>query len=146
MASSDDDEAARRERLRQLFGDDAAKSIAEQSRPEGKRSKRPSDDEVAAEIQMLIEGMQTLDWGQVRLIDVAMTDGPLEASFDPLLPDSSLLCVRIDMPLVRAALMRLHAGTPTSVHSRRRASMHAHVSTFAHVRLRCVRCMPIWHS
>ena len=120
MAGSSDEEAARQERLRQLFGEDAAKSIAKQTQP-GKRPK--SEEEVAAEIQMLIEGIQTLTWGQVRLIDVAMTDGPLEASFEPLLPGSSLLCVRVDMPLVHAARrrrrrrLRARAPSPPSLRS-----------------------------
>ena len=87
------EEEARQERLRQLFGEDAAKIIAQQT-----ATKKKVEPEVP-EIQMLVEGMQELSWGQVRLIDVSMTDGPLEASFEPLLPGSTLLCVRLDMPI-----------------------------------------------
>ena len=129
MAGSSDEEAARQERLRQLFGEDAAKSIAKQTQPD----KRPkSEEEVAAEIQMLIEGIQTLTWGQVRLIDVAMTDGPLEASFEPLLPGSSLLCVRVDMPLVHAARPRAVAACAPACRRRRRCAplSRAHLGRF----------------
>jgi hypothetical protein len=129
MAGSSDEEAARQERLRQLFGEDAAKSIAKQTQPD----KRPkSEEEVAAEIQMLIEGIQTLTWGQVRLIDVAMTDGPLEASFEPLLPGSSLLCVRVDMPLVHAARPRAVAACAPARRRRRRCAplSRAHLGRF----------------
>ena len=55
-------DSERRERLRQLFGDDAGK-IAERTAPKKKESK-PVD------VQMLIEGMQRLEWGAVRLVDV----------------------------------------------------------------------------
>ena len=48
---------------------------------------------------MLVEGMQALEWGQIRLIDVDGAPGPLELSVAPLLEGSSLLCVRLDMPL-----------------------------------------------
>mmetsp|Transcript_84262 Transcript_84262/g.149266 ORF Transcript_84262/g.149266 Transcript_84262/m.149266 type:complete len:179 (-) Transcript_84262:172-708(-) len=49
-------------------------------------------------IQMLQEGVQQLEWGAIRLVDVYMAEGPLEASFQPLLANSSLLCVRLDEP------------------------------------------------
>jgi len=91
LAESD---AERQERLRQLFGDDAAK-IAERTAP--KKSAAAAAE--PAEIQMLIEGMQQLDWGAVRLVDVDMAPGPLEASFQPLLEKSSLLSARLELPL-----------------------------------------------
>ena len=86
-------EEERRKRLQQLFGEEASK-IADRTAPKKKKA-----DEPAREIQMLVEGMQRLEWGAVRLVDVAMTPGPLEASFAPRLPDSDLLSVRLDMPL-----------------------------------------------
>jgi len=86
-------EAAKEERLRQLFGDDAAK-IAERT---GKS--RRDQEEKPLEIMMLEEGLQTLEWGAVRLIDVAMAPGPLEATFAPLLPQSKLIMVRLNLPL-----------------------------------------------
>jgi len=84
-------DSERRERLRQLFGDDAGK-IAERTAPKKKESK-PVD------VQMLIEGMQRLEWGAVRLVDVDGSTGPLEASFEPVLEQSQLLSVRLDLPL-----------------------------------------------
>ena len=93
-----EDEAARRERLAQLFGEDSAGKIAERTTSTsggGTKAEEP-----VPEIQMLVEGMQLLDWGQIRLIDVDMAPGPLELSLSPLLAEgSSLLCVRLDMPL-----------------------------------------------
>ena len=90
-----EDEAARRERLSQLFGADAANIAARTS-----SGKKKAPEEVVPEIQMLVKGMQLLDWGQIRLIDVDMAPGPLELSLSPLLAEgSSLLCVRLDMPL-----------------------------------------------
>lgn len=88
-------EEERRERLKLLFGDGASQKIAERTAAK----KKAAAAEEAVEIQMLVEGMQQLDWGAVRLVDVAMTDGPLEASFEPLLDASRLLSVRLDMPL-----------------------------------------------
>jgi len=91
-------EEERREKLAQLFGTDAASRIAEQT-SEGGSKTAAAEEEV--EIQMLQEGMQQLSWGAIRLVDVSMAPGPLEASFVPVLPDgtSQLLCVRLDMPL-----------------------------------------------
>ena len=92
-----EDEAARRERLAQLFGEDSAGKIAEHTTSTsggGTKAEEP-----VPEIQMLVEGMQLLEWGQIRLIDVDMAPGPLELSVAPLLNASSLLCVRLDMPL-----------------------------------------------
>lgn len=85
-------EKERQERLRQLFGEAAGQKIA-------KRTRKKRVDDASVEIQMLREGMQRLAWGGIRLVDVAMAVGPLEASFEPLLPRSELLCVRLDMPL-----------------------------------------------
>ena len=88
-------EDERQARLKQLFGDQDAAKIAEQTGlSTAARREAPQKD-----IQMLVEGIQELEWGGVRLIDVAMTDGPLEASFEPCLPGSRLLSVRLDMPL-----------------------------------------------
>ena len=91
-------EEERREKLAQLFGTDAASRIAEQTSESGSKT-AAFEEEV--EIQMLQEGMQQLSWGAIRLVDVSMAPGPLEASFVPVLPDgtSQLLCVRLDMPL-----------------------------------------------
>ena len=89
MANAEDE---RRERLRLLFGEDSAR-IAEKTAP--KRQKAADVDD----IKMLIEGMQELEFGSIRLVDVNMAPGPLEASFEPLLPSSTLLCVRLEMPL-----------------------------------------------
>ena len=87
-------EDERRERLRLLFGDDSLK-IAERT-----LAMKTSAEAPAAEVQMLIEGMQPLDWGAVRLVDVDKAPGPLEASFEPLLKKKSqLLSVRLDLPL-----------------------------------------------
>ena len=80
----------RREKLSQLFGAQAADKLAP-------RTKREAAD--AQEIAMLQEGIQTLDFGATRLIDVDMAPGPLETSIEPLLEESELLCVRLDMPL-----------------------------------------------
>ena len=88
-------EEARRERLRQLFGEDSASKIADRTAA----PKKKAAEEPVPEIQMLIEGMQELDWGQIRLIDVDMAPGPLELTLSPLLEDSKLLCVRLDMRL-----------------------------------------------
>ena len=66
------------------------------------------------EIQMLVEGMQRLDWGAIRLIDVDMAPGPLELSVAPLLSDSTLLCCRLEV-----ALPVLH-GRQRWLHSSRR--------------------------
>ena len=84
-----------RERLSQLFGKENAEKIM--SRSASARAKPKA--EAAEEILMLQEGMQTLKWGAVRLVDVDMAPGPLEASFEPLLPSSSLLCARLELPL-----------------------------------------------
>ena len=81
-----------RRRLQQLFG--RRPKIADRT-----ATKKVAADEPAREIQMLVEGMQQLEWGAVRLVDVAMTPGPLEASFAPRLAESDLLSVRLDMPL-----------------------------------------------
>lgn len=89
-----EDDSAKRERLAQLFGEGAAAKIAKRSSPAKKSPK-----EEPPEIQMLIEGMQSLQWGQIRLIDVDMAPGPLECEVAPLLEASSLLCCRLDMPL-----------------------------------------------
>lgn len=84
-----DADAERRERLRQLFGEAAANKLAKPAKPD------------EPDIAMLVEGMQRLDWGATRLVDVDMAPGPLELSLSPLLPrgSSQLLCVRLDMPL-----------------------------------------------
>ena len=91
-------EEERREKLAQLFGADAAGRIADQTSEGG--SKAPAAEE-QVEIQLLQEGMQRLNWGTMRLVDVSMAPGPLEASFTPVLPagTSQLLCVRLNMPL-----------------------------------------------
>ena len=81
-------------RLQQLFGNDAAK-IAENTG--NKPAVADEYDEV--QMQMLVEGIQLLEWGAVRLVDVAMAEGPLEAALRPMLPNSQLLSVRLDMPL-----------------------------------------------
>jgi hypothetical protein len=87
-------EQERVERLQQLFGNDAGAQIAE--RTTSQKKSRPVEEE---DIAMLQDGVQRLEWGSVRLIDVDMAEGPLEGAFVPLLPESDLLCMRLDMPL-----------------------------------------------
>lgn len=48
---------------------------------------------------MLIDGLQHLKWGEVRLVDVAMAPGPLEASLAPTRDASELVAVRLDLPM-----------------------------------------------
>ena len=81
-------EDERREKLRQLFGEQTADKLVPQKKAE-------------PEFLMLVEGMQMLEWGETRLIDVAMAPGPLELSLQPILPagTSKLLCARLDLPL-----------------------------------------------
>ena len=88
-------EDEKRQRLAQLFGEESAAKIAERT---GATKAKPKEEE-PPDIQMLIEGMQKLQWGQIRLIDVDMAPGPLECEVAPLLDESSLLCVRLDLPL-----------------------------------------------
>ena len=85
-----DSEAERREKLRLLFGEQTADRLV----PESTKAVDP-------EFLMLVEGMQRLEWGATRLVDVSMAPGPLEISLEPLLPSgtSELLCARLDMPL-----------------------------------------------
>jgi len=85
-----DEEAERREKLKLLFGEQTAKKLA----PEPPAAEEP-------EFLMLVEGMQTLEWGATRLVDVDMAPGPLEIDIEPVLPvgTSTLLCARLDMPL-----------------------------------------------
>tara|TARA_B100000524_G_C23619835_1_gene359253 strand:+ start:568 stop:1227 length:660 start_codon:yes stop_codon:yes gene_type:complete len=85
-------ESERRERLGQLFGERAVQELAPLSKAE------LAEQEVQS-IQMLQEGLQHLSWGATRLVDVDMANGPLEMSLRPLLPDSELICVRLEMPL-----------------------------------------------
>ena len=49
----------------------------------------------ALDMQMLMDGIQRLEWGTTRLVDVAMAPGPPEATLDPLVEGSELLCVRL---------------------------------------------------
>ena len=91
-------EGDRKEYLRQLFGDNAAERLAPV----------PEEAEVEPDIAMLQDGIQVLRWGETRLVDVAMAVGPLELELQPLLAASTLLCVRLDMPLG----MRLEEDAP----------------------------------
>lgn len=86
-ASSDKE---RRERLGQLIGEDSANRIV----PLSAREKAEN-----IEVQMLSNGLQKLDWGETRMVDVEMAPGPLEISLQPILSFSELLAVRLDMPL-----------------------------------------------
>jgi hypothetical protein len=85
-----------RDRLGQLFGEENAAKIMSRAAASSKQSTAAPP---AEEILMLQEGMQSLKWGAIRLVDVDMAPGPLEASFEPLLPASVLVCVRLDLPL-----------------------------------------------
>mmetsp|Transcript_23762 Transcript_23762/g.58978 ORF Transcript_23762/g.58978 Transcript_23762/m.58978 type:complete len:241 (+) Transcript_23762:13-735(+) len=85
-------EEERREKLRQLFGDQTAERIV----PETAREKALSQ---AMSMKMLQDGVQTLAWGATRLVDVDMAAGPLECALAPRLDGSSLLCLRLEMPL-----------------------------------------------
>ena len=86
------DKAQRRQNLKDLFGEQAADSLAPLT---------PSEraDAQIDEILMLQEGMQSLSWGGIRLVDVAMAPGPLELALEPLDPETALLCARLDLPL-----------------------------------------------
>lgn len=79
----------RKEYLSQLFGETAAEKLAPPPPPP------PTE----AQIAMLQEGIQRLEWGEIRLVDVAMAVGPLELKLEPLCDASELLCVRLDLPL-----------------------------------------------
>ena len=101
---ADEDPAARRERLRQLFGEEASERLAprlEREKREAALEALEADGEEDTEIQMLQDGMRSVSWGATRLVDVAMAKGPLEVTLQPVLPrgTSKLLCVRLDMPL-----------------------------------------------
>lgn len=50
-------------------------------------------------MQMLEDGIQRLEWGITRLVDVDMAPGPLEITLQPLEEGSELFCVRLDLPL-----------------------------------------------
>mmetsp|Transcript_66223 Transcript_66223/g.181556 ORF Transcript_66223/g.181556 Transcript_66223/m.181556 type:complete len:238 (+) Transcript_66223:88-801(+) len=88
------EEEARREKLRQLFGDQTAESLAPLSKRE-----RAETTQQALDMMMLEEGIQGLEWGTTRLVDVDMAPGPLEATLEPLIEGSQLLCLRLDLPL-----------------------------------------------
>ena len=60
-----DDKAQRRQNLKDLFGEQAADSLAPLTKSE--RAEAQVD-----EILMLQEGMQSLSWGGIRLVDVDM--------------------------------------------------------------------------
>ena len=86
------DKAQRRQNLKDLFGEQAADNLAPLT--PGERAEAQID-----EILMLQEGMQSLSWGGLRLVDVDMAPGPLELALEPLESGSTLLCARLDMPL-----------------------------------------------
>jgi len=90
------EEEARREKLRQLFGDQTAERVLPTSANERAASEARQQ---ALDMRMLEEGLQTLEWGTILLVDVDMAPGPLEATLQPLAEGSSLLCVRLDLPL-----------------------------------------------
>ena len=96
---AEESEAARREKLAQLFGAEAGAKIAEKTGSAPRDLPVEQVPNVEEEIQMLVEGMQQLEFGGIRLIDVDMAPGPLELGVSPLLSDSTLLCCRLDMPL-----------------------------------------------
>ena len=96
-------DAAKAERLKQLFGEQAAEKIAQRTNVPTKNSasfEPPVEEEF--DIKRLMNGPQILEWGAIRMIDVDMApDGMLECSLEPLLEAglSTLLCVRVEMPL-----------------------------------------------
>ena len=77
-----DDKAQRRQNLKDLFGEQAADNLAPLTKSE--RAEAQVD-----EILMLQEGMQSLSWGGIRLVDVDMAPGPLELASIALAPARS---------------------------------------------------------
>ena len=121
------DESERKDLLAQLFGEKDAERISSRSDQSvaTKASAEP-------EMRMLVEGIQTLEWGGVRLVDVDMAPGPLELSLAPLLSDSQLLCVRVNMPLgalcsrmARSTVMTVQLLWPNYLRAQRRARQWA---------------------
>ncbi|KAL3925349.1 MAG: hypothetical protein SGPRY_003668 [Prymnesium sp.] len=86
----------RREKLRQLFGDETAERVL----PLSSRERAEAlERQQTLDMQMLEEGIQRLEWGLTRLVDVDMAVEPLDATLEPLVKGSELLCVRLDLPL-----------------------------------------------
>jgi len=93
-------EEDRRAYLGQLFGESAAQKL-----------EPPPSVSATPDIAMLQDGMQALQWGQTRLVDVDMAVGPLELSLAPLLTGSSLYVERLEMPL--GMVLEEHAPVPS---------------------------------
>ena len=75
---AEESEAARREKLTQLFGAEAGAKIAENTGSAPRDLPVEQIPNVEEEIQMLVEGMQQLEFGGIRLIDVDMAPDPRE--------------------------------------------------------------------
>ena len=79
--------------LKQLFGESAANIAGRTNLPDKSSASAPAATEVEFDIKRLVNGMQQLEWGTVRLIDVNLAnDGMLETTVAPLLEPGTWPC------------------------------------------------------